>query len=578
MDVPVAIWKSAPEPSLEPLVTIGSDGRTGDSIGSRLARLLARRGVNEPDQVRRYLEPSLDDLHDPSLLAGMDQALARLLDARARSQTVSIVGDYDVDGVSATAMLLAVFGATGLEAESILPHRMAEGYGFQTVHVERAAASGSKVIVTADCGARSIEAAKAAVDRGISVIITDHHIPGPAHDPRVIQINPQQERCGYPYKELSGAGLAFKLAGAFAEAAGRPVDPTLLLRVACLGTIADLVPLTGENRAIAALGLRALESTRSAGLKALIQVSGVRPPIDAADVGYRLGPRINAAGRMDSPEPALELLLARDPVRAKQLAETLNRWNEERQRAELDVMEKARERFLEPGAGDPRFLMAWDESWHQGVLGIAAGRLAREFHRPAVLLSVRDETAVGSGRSVRGIHLHDFLSRFEDRFLRFGGHSQAIGISIEAGRLEEVRRELVSAARDWDAELLVPSYEYEEHLAAEEVTLELVGQLARLEPFGMANRRPLFRLGPFSLATAPRAFGKNHLGLRGRAESGALVDMVAWGGGEQADLFARPFEILAHLSVDTYLGRASAEVVHARAAAPRTDTRPEAVE
>ncbi len=520
--------------------------------------------------MRKFLAPSLADLHDPRLLAGMTDAVDRLLTARERGEKVSIVGDYDVDGVSATAMLLAVFRACGLQADSILPHRMAEGYGFQPVHVDRAEASGTKLIVTADCGARSIEAAGVALERDISVIVTDHHIPGPALDPRVVQINPHQKSCGYPYPELCGAGLAFKLAIALADAAGREIDPMALLRIACLGTIADLVPLTGENRTIAALGLQALDATRSAGLKALIEVSRVRHSVTAGDVGFRLGPRLNAAGRMDNPEPALELLLARDPVRARELANSLDRWNEERQRAELTVVEEARARFLGGGKSLPRFLMAWSPNWHRGVLGIAAGRLAREFHRPAILLSLPhdgdDQVAVGSGRSVRGVHLHDFLSGFEDRFRRFGGHAQAIGISIDANNLEELDLAFQEAAQTWDPSLLVPSHEYEEHLSVEAVTLDLVNQLDRLEPFGMANRRPLFRLGPLSLAVPPRPFGKDHLGLRARDRSGAVLDMVAWRWADRAELFSEPFEVLGHVKLDSYLGRASVEIVAARPA------------
>ncbi|MCP4204724.1 MAG: single-stranded-DNA-specific exonuclease RecJ [bacterium] len=560
---PTAVWRAAPAPEIAL-----ADGVT--DVDPRLARLLARRGLENADEVGRFLSPSLSDLHDPRRLAGLPEAVERLLAARELGERVSIVGDYDVDGVSATAMLLAVFRACGLEADSILPHRMAEGYGFQPVHVERAEANGSRLIVTADCGSRSIDAAKAALERDISVIVTDHHIPGPALDPRVIEINPHQEACDYPYRELSGAGLAFKLAIALAEAAGREVDPIALLRIACLGTIADLVPLTGENRTIAALGLEALDTTRSAGLKALIEVSRVRQSVTAGDVGFRLGPRLNAAGRMDNPEPALELLLERDPVRARDLAETLDRWNQERQRAELAVVEEARARFLDTGKALPRFLMAWSPDWHRGVLGIAAGRLAREFHRPAILLSLQgagdDAIAVGSGRSVRGVHLHDFLSAFEDRFRRFGGHAQAIGISIEIDVLEEVDRAFQEAAEAWDPDVLVPSYEYEEHLEVEAVSLDLVDQLDRLEPFGMANRRPLFRLGPLSLAVPPRQFGKDHLGLRARDDSGVAVDLVAWRWADRTELFSEPFEVLGHLKVDSYLGRASVEIVDARPA------------
>ncbi len=542
-------------------------------LSPRLARLLARRGIEDPEAVRRFLEPATEDLHDPRLLLGVDAAVERLLAARTAGERVAIVGDYDADGVSATAILTAVFRACRIDSIPILPHRMAEGYGFQPVHVERAAAEGVRVLVTADCGTKSHAAAGAALAEGIAVIVTDHHLPGEPLDPRVVLINPHQPGCEYPYGQLCGAGVAFKLALALAEAAQRPVDPGVLLRVACLGTIADLVPLTGENRAIAALGLRALETARSPGLKALLEVSNVSAPIRASDVGFRLAPRLNAAGRMDAPDAALELLLARDAARARAVAERLNAWNDERRQEELRVVEEARAAVVEGGEGDgeatagvPRFLMAWSPDWHKGVLGIAAGRIAREFHRPTVLLNLDGEVATGSGRSVPGVHLHDFLMGYEERLDRFGGHSQAVGLSLPAAELEAVYAAILEGAAAWDPEQLVREHVFEEHLQPEELTPELVAEVERLEPFGVGNRRPLFHLGPLELPGAPREFGSGHLGLRARSAAGAWVDVTAWRWADRRETFERPFEILGRLTMDRFLGRPAVELVDARPA------------
>ncbi len=530
-----------------------------------LAALLARRGVTDSKDAERFLRPSLDQLHDPFLLAGMEEAVARLLDAKARGERVAIVGDYDVDGVTATAQLLAVFRKCGLEARPVLPHRLREGYGFQTVHVERARELGCGLIVTADCGSSSAAAVEAALAAGIGVIVTDHHLPGCELPAGALHINPRQARCTYPFRDLAAAGLALKLCLALAARCGFQLDPLPLLRIACLGTIADLVPLQGENRVIAALGLAALAAARSQGLKALIKQSGMTPPYTAADIGFRLGPRLNAAGRLSDADRALELLMSRDPGRALELALELDGWNRERQATENRVVEEARRGFAGRSPLPP-ILVAWSESWHKGVVGVAAGRIAKEFHRPAVLLSVEGESATGSGRSVPGLELHAFLAAWKDRLRRFGGHAQAVGLTVDRERLEELRGEWEEAGAAWPAELLAHRIEYELELPPREVTNGLLAQLAALEPFGQGNPRPLVRTGPLRLQGEPRPFGNGHLSARARGEDGAAVDLVGWRWGERAGSLRGPFEVLASVENDTYRGGPVLRLVDSRPA------------
>ena len=334
-----ALWVPAPVPeAAAELVRAG--------VSEHLAALLARRGVETPSQVEGFFSPALDQLHDPFELAGVTAAVERLHRAREAGERVAIVGDYDVDGVSGTALLLAVLRYCGFDAEPILPHRMREGYGFQPVHAERAAAAGCALVVTVDCGTTSVAAADRALELGLGVIVTDHHLPGPELPAGVIQVNPRQAGCSYPFPDLSGAGIALKLAQALGRRLEREPDPTSLLRMACLGTVADMVPLLGENRAIAALGLAALPSTPSAGLQALMRQAGVKAPLSASDIGFRIGPRINAAGRLDDARRALDLLLSRDPAAAGRLAADLDRWNRERQEEEARVVGEAREQVL----------------------------------------------------------------------------------------------------------------------------------------------------------------------------------------------------------------------------------------
>lgn len=536
-----------------------------DGVPRWMAALLARRGVVDGDGARKFLAPSLDQLHDPFLLAGMEEGVERLLRARAAGERVAVVGDYDVDGVTATAQLLAVLAACGCEARPILPHRLREGYGFQPVHVERARAEGCSLIVTADCGSSSAEAVERAFAAGVDVLITDHHLPGCDLPAGAIHINPRQPGCRYPFPDLAAAGLAFKLAVALAGRCGRSLDLSALLRVACLGTIADLVPLRGENRVIAALGLEALANARSQGLKALIQQAGIKPPFTAADVGFRLGPRLNAAGRLHEPDRALELLMSRDAGRALELAAELDSWNRERQSEEMRVVEEAARMFAARSPLPP-ILVAWSPDWHKGVVGVAAGRIAKDFHRPAVLLALEGDRATGSGRSVPGVELHSFLVGWKERMLRFGGHAQAVGLTVAVADLEELRGEWEEAAGRWSEGLLTRRHEYELHLQPRQVTSRLFAELQRLEPFGQDNPRPLARVGPLKLEGAPRLFGKGHLSARARGADGGAVEVVGWRWQERAEALGGYFEVLACVENDSYRGGPVLRLVDCRPA------------
>ena len=529
----------------------GITARTGRSP-PWLAELLARRGVADGAEAAAFLAPASDQLHDPAGLQGMDEAVARLQTALDSGERVAIVGDYDVDGVAATAILTAVFSASGLENFAILPHRLREGYGFQEIHVERAREKGCSVIVTADCGTTAHEAVEAAAAAGVDVVVTDHHLPERPLPAGTIEINPHRDSCSYPFIDLSGAGLAFKLAVAFARQVEQQVPLKSLLRMAALGTICDLVPLVGENRVIAALGLAALPETHSAGLQALIQRAGIRPPFLASDVGFRIGPRINAAGRLDDPQPALDLLLTRDREQAWELANRLEELNRKRQAAEARIIDDARE-LLAGRQPLPAILLAWSADWERGVVGVAAGRLARELSRPTVLLSVDGEQATGSGRSLPGIELHRFLEPWRSELVRFGGHSQAVGLTAPTDRLEVLQQEWEKeAAATWEPALFRQRLQYELELEPKALTAELLAGLTRLEPFGIGNQQPLIRVGPLSLDGAPRHFGRGHLAGRSVSPDGAAVELLGWGWQERLSDLQGQFEALGSLELDRY--------------------------
>jgi single-stranded-DNA-specific exonuclease len=530
--------------------------------------LLARRGALDGDSAGRFLEPSVSHLHDPFLLHGMEAAVARLLEARRRNERVAIVGDYDVDGITGTALLVAVFARCGIATEPILPNRLLDGYGFQTAHVDRAQSAGCSLIVTVDCGSTARPAVERAREAGVDVIITDHHLSSHQVPAETVQINPHQSACRYPFRDLTGAGLALKLAQAIAIRCDRPAALDALLRIACLGTIADVAPLIGENRTIASLGLKALRQTRSEGLRALIRVAGVVPPFRATDVGFRLGPRLNAAGRLRRPDEALELLLTRDPERAAALATELDERNRERQAEEQTVVEEARRRVIDRGQPPP-IVVEWSEGWHRGVVGIAASRIAREFNRPAILISIDGSSGVGSGRSIRGIHLHQFLSLFETEMVRFGGHAQAIGLEVAVDRLPDLRARLEQrASASWPPELLQRRYEYELEVAPRAVDEPLLDRLLALEPHGMGNPNPVLRVGPLTLQGAPRVFGQGHQRALARGDDGGVVRLLQWRRGESETAPALPerLEVLGQLEWDSFLQAPVLEVVATRPA------------
>ena len=551
-----SIWEPAPVPP-------AAAGLEASGLASWKAACLARRGVQSAEAAAAFLSPAVEQLSAPEELPGIAAAAKRLASACAAGAGIAIVGDYDVDGVSATAQLTAVLEACGAEVVTVLPHRMEEGYGFHETHVERAVERGCSVLLTADCGSSAIEPAAAALAAGLDLIVTDHHLSTLELPPGVVEVNPRRAPGPPGTEDLCAAGVAFKLAAAVLARRDRPVPREALLRVACLGTVADMVPLRGENRVIAAVGLAALPDTPSPGLRALMARARVRRPVRSSDIGFRIGPRINAAGRMGEADPALELLLTRDPARAEELADELEGRNRVRREAQNLVEEEAGRLFAER-ADLPPILVAWSPSWHRGVVGIAAGRLARDFHRPTILLSLEGDSAAGSGRSVRGIQLFDFLSPWADRLRRFGGHAQAIGLSVDAADLEGLRAEWEREATAWPADLLRRHTEYELELTPAEVTIELAREIEELGPFGIGNPAPQARLGPLRLCAPPRRFGQGHLELRAVDAEDGEASLVGWSWQDREEVFEEPFEVLGVPIWDRYKNRAALRLGDAR--------------
>lgn len=543
-------------------------------IPEAIASLLGARGVTTAESVRAFLHPDADALHDPDLLLGVAQAADILVSAARGGRRIVVFGDYDVDGVTSVAQLRAALLRVrpGADAVAFLPHRLKDGYGLRADTVRRVLDElHPAVLVTVDCGITAVEGVACARAAGVDVIVTDHHLVPDELPAGAVVVNPRQPGCPYPEKELAACGIAMKLSQAVAKRAGVGLSRESLLRAAALGTIADLVPLRGENRTIAALGLAALAAPRAPGLRALLRESGVREgfPPTSEEIAFRVAPRLNAAGRLDTALLALSLFEERDPARAFEIAHELSTRNAERQGIERRVTASAREVIAkECDLERDAILVLGAPDWHRGVLGIAASRLAREYHRPVLLFALEEGRARGSGRSVPGVSLHGLLSEIAELFDEFGGHEQAVGGSLPAARLpalQEAARALFAARVP--AEVRQPVEEAEAELSVDGVTPELLGWLERLEPHGMGNPRPVFS-GTLRAAAAFRPLGQT--GVRGRVRrsgGGADLDCLSWSpgclsGAGRGDEFESHFRLRRGRA-----GAPEAEIVAARASA-----------
>ena len=488
-----------------------------------VARLLALRGVTAADAAN-FLSPSLSQLHSPYLMRGMSAAVERLSAAIANQEGILIYGDYDVDGTTAVVILKTAIELCGGAADFHVPHRIKEGYGIKDDVIERAAAAGIKVVISVDTGIRAFQAAETARRVGIDLIVTDHHLPE-AHEgvPNAWAVlNPNQRGCDYPCKELCGAGVAFKIAQAlfarFKDQADQARLAPSFLKMVAIATIADAVPLVGENRIIARLGLEGLRRPVNGGLKALMEVSGLtgERALAAGDVGFRLGPRINAAGRMDIARDVIELFTCKDQARCKEIAEKLNQLNLERQAEEARIVAAIDDQLAAEPDLTGKYCMVFDgEGWHRGVVGIVASRVVEKTGRPALVIAKEGEEAHGSGRSISAFHLLEALESCHDLFTRFGGHAHAVGFAMPSKDVPVLKQKLNDYAQTMlKPEDFSPKISIDADIPLSSVTPELLENLGRLEPFGHGNREPVFSSHGVSLLMPPRIIKDKHIKLR----------------------------------------------------------------
>lgn len=509
-----------------------------------IATLLYQRGLRHPDNVNQFLHATYPaGLHDPFLMKGMTGASQRVAQAIQNGESIAVYGDFDTDGVTAVSLLQQAISAMGGNIRPYIPHRVREGYGLNSEAIEQLAAEGTNLLITVDCGISNVDEVARASALGLDVVVTDHHTP-PAVLPNALAVvNPKQPGCTYPYNQLVGVGIAFKLVQALLKQGMRsPLRGRDMLDLVALGTIADVAPLDGENRMLVKAGLDAINMTQRPGLRALITAAGLRQgSIDSTAVAFLLAPRINAAGRLDDAIRAYDLLLCDDESRAEQLAQELNQANRQRQSMTEEVQRLAREQASATGKLDHRIVLLDSEHFPAGVVGLVAGKLVEAWSRPVVLIERGETTSRGSARSVVGFNIVQALTECKDLFVRFGGHSMAAGFTLETSRLEELEEQLLQIAeRDITDDMLVPVLAIDAEVELADVGWNLFRELRELEPFGQGNRQPVL-MSRNVQALDVRAMGKNeqHLKLRLASNQGKPIEAVAFRLGHLAEPLQR---------------------------------------
>jgi single-stranded-DNA-specific exonuclease len=547
-----ARWIVAERPDETVVLALAAELKLPASV----CRLLCIRGFDRPDPAKLYLRPTLDQLHDPSLLPDLDKAVDRIQSAVSAGETILVHGDYDVDGISSVALLTRALRSVGATVVPFVPNRLRDGYDLGEAGVRAAREAGARVVVTCDCGTNAVEPVSALCTQGVDVIVTDHHLPsGPLPDCLAV-LNPRRPDSTYPDRDLAAVGVAFKLAlGVVRALRGNENRVWGMLDLVALATVADVAPLRGENRVFVQRGLRLMHQTHNVGLAALIRSSGlIGKPITAGRVGFILAPRLNAAGRIGEAMRGVELLLAEDEARANPIARELEELNQRRQEEDRRTLDEAREILAEQDLESIVGVVLARDGWHPGVIGIVASRLVEEFGRPAVLVALDGDTGKGSGRSIPGFDLHSALAECSDLLLRFGGHRAAAGVTVARDRVAEFAARFNEiAARELTPDDLAGHVRVDLELPISEATEALETLVRYFEPFGVGNPSPLFLSRDVELGWPARTIGKDGLkfGLR---TGGRVLPALAWGMAERAaELRAGiALDVVYRLELDEY--------------------------
>ncbi len=570
-------WILRPVPSEEAVRDIGQQL---NNLPGALSRALILRGIDTFDRARAFFRPVASALHDPFLMADMPAAADRVARAIREKERIVVYGDYDVDGTTATALLVSSLRSLGGDADFFVPNRFEHGYGLSRAGLDEAASLGARLIIAVDCGVTAAAEALYAREKGMDLVVCDHHTPKDELPEAVAVLDPKRPDCKYPCKELAGCSVGFKLIQAVLAKLGQnPKTAMDLLDLVAVATASDMVPVEGENRVLLAVGLERLRTNPSLGLRALASVANVSlPACAAADIVFKMAPRINAAGRVKSAKTAIDLLLAEDPNVAQGYAEELNELNAQRRELDQETLEsaiKGAERQITSGKMK-HTLVLHDRDWFPGVIGIVASRLVERFHRPTILLGTIDGVATGSARSIEGVNIFDALLECKDLLARFGGHAFAAGLSLEISRLPALQEQFDQAVGKMiTAETLRPAIRVDAPLRLHEINRRFLAVLKQFEPFGPRNDRPVFQANGLLPAWPPRKVGKDDRHLKfsvlqqpqeGHPTKAAPMNAIGFGMGSQYDMLEQcrseqqPFDMLFSVQENTWNGRTETQL------------------
>ena len=504
-----------------------------------VAAILISRGIDSAEKARKFLSPSIEDLHDPYLLKDLKKAVERILRAIDTEEKILVWGDYDVDGTTGTVVLRKALEILGAKTGFHVPHRFTEGYGINIEKLSEAKEKGYTLVVSVDTGSRAFEAADWIKENGMDLIITDHHLADDdkGNPDAYAVINPNQAGDEYPDKNLAGVGVAFKIPHALLRERGKENNGEGFLKMVAIGTIADMMNLTGENRAIVKLGLQDLPRAKNFGLRALMEVADCNSEMTSYDIGFRLAPRINAAGRMDEALTVVRLFEADSFEKAREYAEILDSRNRERQKVQKEIGELALHEYIANGASETQNYVAViaGENWHRGVIGLASSRITEKIYRPSLVISLENGTGHGSARSIAGYHLLNGLDSCAELFEKFGGHAAACGFTIKQENIEILREKLNEHAKQkLSDEDLVPELKIDAPVSSGSLNLELVEELKKLEPFGIGNPKPVLLTKDLYLTDEPFVMKEKHLKLKLADKNGKRFEAVWWDGLEKS--------------------------------------------
>lgn len=535
-------------------------------ISPAMAVILMNRGIKTEKAVSSYLRKSLEDIHNPFMLDDMEEASERILSALDKKEKIVIYGDYDVDGITATSVVYEFLKSQGADVSYYIPDRFSEGYGINVLAINKIARNGAKLMITVDCGITAVGEVEFAKTQGLDIIITDHHTCREELPKAVAVINPKRPDSSYPFPHLAGVGVAFKLILALAIKLGIPTKEVFMeyVDMVALGTIADVVPLTGENRVIADKGINAIENTKNKGMKALLDIAGAGgKSVDVNSVAFFASPRLNAAGRLENASLSVELMTCRDDGRAKEIAEHLEELNSKRKAIEQKIFDEAY-RQAEEMPEDTLVYVIVGENWNHGVIGIVASRLSEMFYRPCILISVENGKGKGSGRSVPEMNLFDALSDSEELLTAFGGHSQAAGLSVTEENIPEFTNKINEFAKKTiDVASLVPKLYIDCNLSGASVTMQSAKMLETLAPFGEGNEVPVFSMqGLKVMAVQSMGADKKHLRLR-LSDGNGIFNAVGFGMGEYEEVIKQGMtvNVAFNMNINTYQGSESLQLI-----------------